>query len=190
MSSCSTTTSETINSTMSILPYDSIADQAFGPLATTIEPLEPLEPLKPLKLVFDEDEPTGWGGITVKLEPSQDPYRGDFQSPRFPQPCALVRSSNADTPIYADNAEDDDMPPAPPPLVRTHTIRAYPDYVYTTPVLKRSPYPDSVCPPPPVLKRTGEIMPLALEVPVEPAPPIDEALYNYLYPASHVDTVD
>jgi hypothetical protein len=119
-----------------VMPYEDIAEQAFGPIApfapikSALAPLQTIEELNPKKLVF-EDEPT-WNGIplgTIK-------DRGEFQSPRphfphFPGPCALVRSTNADTPDASPKEPEvepepnfNDIPP-PPVLRRNDSIGSY-----------------------------------------------------------------
>ena len=128
-----------MSSQFKVMPYEDNAEQAFGPIApfapikSALAPLQTIEELNPKKLVFEEDEPTwGWNGIpgatTFK-------YRGEFQSPRphFPGPCALVRSTNADTPDASPKEPEvepetepnfNDIPP-PPVLRRNDSIGSY-----------------------------------------------------------------
>jgi hypothetical protein len=147
-----------------IMPYEDIAEQAFGPVAvaapiapfapikSALAPLQSLEELKPVakKLIFEEEPTWGWNGIPLDTK-----YRGAFQSPRphFPGPCALVRSTNENTPDASleepkeseklEESEDpepnfDDIPPPPPVLRRTDTIGSYATVNPGTPAILRA----------------------------------------------------
>lgn len=151
-----------------IIPDEDIAEQAFGPIA--VEPIAPFAPvksvlaplqslqslqlqeeLKPVakKLIFEEEPTWGWNGIPLDTTIKD---RGAFQSPRphFPRPCALVRSSNEDTPDASpkepkepEESEEpepnfNDIPPPPPVLRRTDTISCYANVNPGTPVILRA----------------------------------------------------
>jgi hypothetical protein len=66
-----------------ILPYEPIADQAFGPIAE-----EPLHDVDLADLIVQQDLP----------ELPED--RGHFQSPRLSQPGKLIRSTNELQPSF------------------------------------------------------------------------------------------
>ncbi len=81
-----TTPETTMTTSATILPYDSIADQAFGPIAE-----EPLHDIDLTDLTVQLVEPATY-------ELPED--RGHFQSPRVLQPGKLVRSTNELPPSF------------------------------------------------------------------------------------------
>ena len=92
MSAFAETNSETtftMTTLVTILPYESVVDQAFGPISE-----EPLHDIDLTDLTDLTVQP-------VETEPTERPEdRGHFQSPRLPQPCKLVRSTNELPPSF------------------------------------------------------------------------------------------
>ena len=96
----SQTSTETTETMAAVLPYDNIAEQAFGPIA-----------------VFDEDICWGWDGIPPKRQVIPELEQPELEQPELEQPelerpefppALLMRSTN--------------MPPPPPRLMRAESV--------------------------------------------------------------------